>query len=335
MDLAYDHIVEQTYGERAKTPTPDKSSQGIDSASGSTSTAPASPPRQNLQTEFQDTFKAFSNSAWGAKLGGFWGSVKKQSESYYEEAVKEIGDLGADALKEVEVIKNKVVNASAGRQRSDTVKASDSQQNTRDIQPDGETTLEENETFINRFKAEAAKRLKEVQSAEDAADEALLRFGTNLRNFLRDAVAVTAPEPSSSDRGASTETLFESKDATTGKRVVHASRFDAQLHVIHTSPSSFTQDPDEDGDQWEDFKKEFDIEKKTETIAADLNKYNELRSTMESLVPEQVEYKDFWTRYYFLRHIVEAQEEKRREMLKGMYLLDVIVRSPVLKRPSE
>jgi hypothetical protein len=321
MDLAYDHIVEQTYGERTKTPTPDKSFQQTDSTTQGTSTVPASPPRQNLQTEFQDTFRAFSNSAWGTKLGGFWGSVKKQSESYYEEAVKEVGDLGADALKEIEGLRNKVVNVSVGRPRSDTVKASDGQETVKDAVSEGSaTTLEENETFINRFKTEAAKRLKEVQKAEDAADDALLRFGTNLRNFLRDAVAVSAPEPSTLNPGASTEVMFESKDAVTGKRVAHASRFDAQLYIIHTSLSSFTQDPDEDGNQWEDFKSSFDIENKTEVIAEDLEKYKELRSTMEVLVPEQVEYQEFWTRYYFLRQVIEKQEEKRREMLKGMLL---------------
>ncbi|KAK5241856.1 hypothetical protein LTS06_011883 [Exophiala xenobiotica] len=55
----------------------------------------------------------------------------------------------------------------------------------------------------------------------------------------------------------------------------------------------------------------------TGRIAGDLEKYVELRAAMEKLVPESVEYKDFWARYYFLRHVVEVQEEKRRELLKA------------------
>ena len=77
--------------------------------------------------------------------------------------------------------------------------------------------------FLERFKAEAAKRLKEVQKAEDAADKALLKFGTNVRNFLREAVSVTAPE----DEQKGGEVLFESKDASIGKRTIHTSRLDA------------------------------------------------------------------------------------------------------------
>ena len=60
--------------------------------------------------------------------------------------------------------------------------------------------------------------------------------------------------------------------------------------------------------------------KKTDAIAKDLEKYEELRRAMEKIVPEKVEYKQFWARYYFLRYVIETEEQRRREMLKGMYL---------------
>jgi hypothetical protein len=171
--------------------------------------------------------------------------------------------------------------------------------------------VKEAETLLNRFRGEAAKRLKDIQQAEDAADEALLKFGTNIRNFLRDAVVVSAPPESGDDKG---KVLFESKDAD-GKRVIHTTRFDAQLHVIHSSADSFLHDPK--SDQYEPWAKDFDIEKRTEEITKDLEKYEELRRAMEKCVPEKVEYKTFWTRYYFLRHVIETEEARRRELLKG------------------
>jgi hypothetical protein len=182
-------------------------------------------------------------------------------------------------------------------------------------QEERDKQLQDNETFLNRFKIEAAKRLKEVQKAEDAADEALLRFGNNIRNFLRDAVAVSAPEDSQQPG----EVLFESKDSS-GKRTIHASRMDAQLHLIHTSPNRLSSDPTDSGEEWNIFLKNFNVEKETDKIGQDLEAYPDLRATMEALVPEKVEYKDFWTRYYFLRQALEAQEEKRRELLKGISL---------------
>lgn len=172
-------------------------------------------------------------------------------------------------------------------------------------------SAQESETVLSRLRSEAAKRLRDLQQAEDAADEALLKFGSNVRDFLRDAISIAPPQDSTD--GDNT-VLFESKDAQ-GKRVIHTSRFDAQLHVIHTSTESFTKDPD--AEEYDEWTKGFDIEEKTEDISGDLAKYPELRTTMEKLVPDEIPYADFWKRYYFLRHSIETAESRRRDLLKG------------------
>ena len=168
--------------------------------------------------------------------------------------------------------------------------------------------------MLSRFRSTAAARLKDIEKAEDAADEALLKFGTNIRNFLADAVSIAPPESGSAEDIKNGTVLFESKDST-GKKVVHATRFDAQLHVIHSSLDSFLKDPV--SPEWDIWRKDFDVEKKTDAIAKDLEKHVELRSAMEKCVPEKVEYGKFWERYYFLRHVIESEEVRRREMLKG------------------
>jgi hypothetical protein len=318
MDIAYAN--EQIYsGERSATPTPPK-----DTADTPTP-KPETQQRADLSTELSETFKVFSSSPWGAKLGGLWGNVQKQSQSYYTEAVKEVEDLRTDAIKGISTIQETIANKTAGLSideksaRTDpTTGADEKNDSTTDSQP-----VEDTDSFLARFKAEAAKRLKEVQKAEDAADEALLRFGNNIGSFLRDAVSISAPEDAAS---GNTEVIFESKDAT-GKRVIHTSRLDAQLHVIHTTPSGFTSDPLDSGQQWTQFKEDFNVEQKTDAIAQDLDQYPELRTTMGQLVPEKVEYADFWRRYYFLRHILQVQEDKRRDLLKGTL-------QDLLSRPS-
>lgn len=177
--------------------------------------------------------------------------------------------------------------------------------------------VKEATSMVSKFRLEATSRLKNVREAEDAADEALLRFGTNIRNFLRDAVTVTAP-PATGEKGAATEVLFETNDSE-GKRIFHSSRFDARLHAIHSRLDSFAKDPE--GEEWEKWKEGFDVDKQTEKIAGDLEKHEELRRSMEKLVPEKVEYKDFWRRYYFLRMVVEEEERRRKEVLKGEWRL--------------
>jgi hypothetical protein len=326
MDIAYDHIQEETL-------SPDTPSDPSDPSEPS-SIKPAS---TSLNTEFQETFRAFSSSPWGARLGGFLGSVRKQGESYYEGARQEYSAASEEALKGFTDLKDSIVSRTRGlslgerpegvdNEKEDTRDAGDSaesdetakeQQEEPKHRADSDSTLRENDGLISRFRSEAAKRLKDIEKAEDAADEALLRFGTNIRNFLRDAVTIAPPADDNSDANAGDTVLFESKDAE-GKRVIHTTRFDAQLHVIHSSLDSFMKDPV--SDKWPGFKEGFNADEKTEDIGKDLEKYTELRRAMEKLVPERVEYGEFWCRYYFLRLVIETEEKKRRELLRGIFI---------------
>lgn len=224
--------------------------------------------------------------------------------------------LGQDATKGLSDLRDTLVSRTRGMSLvSPTAPATTSTDTSDDKSKEAnrelshDEAIKESETVLSRLRGEATKRLKDLQQAEDAADEALLRFGSNIRNFLKDAISIAPPSESENS------VLFESKDAQ-GKRVFHTSRFDAQLHVIHTNPDSFSNDPS--GDEFTTWSKTFDIDKKTDDISSDLSKYPELRTTMEKLVPATIPYPDFWKRYYFLRHGIETAEARRRDLLKGL-----------------
>ncbi|KAK1969357.1 BSD domain-containing protein [Colletotrichum eremochloae] len=305
MDLAYDHIQESSLPKDA------------DKKSGDTKNPTSDQPQHSLNDDLQEAYKAISSSAWGMRIGGFLGNAVKQGQEVYKEASKEVTELGEDAAKGFTSIisrtRSLTVNTAQGDPSGDKTKEADGQTTPTKLrdQASDETMSSSSENYLARLRSEAAKRLKDLQKAEDAADEALLRFGTNISNFLKEAVSI-APPSDSSNQGSTV--LFESKDAQ-GKRVIHASRQDAQLHVIHTSPESFAKDPATE--EFATWAKTFDVEKKTADISDDLNKYPELRTTMEKLVPDQVPYAEFWKRYYFLRHGLEAAETRRRDLLKA------------------
>ncbi|KAL4790997.1 hypothetical protein BDV19DRAFT_393486, partial [Aspergillus venezuelensis] len=265
-------------------------------------------PALDLNTELQETFRAFSASPWGSRIGGLWGTVRKQGESYYEGARQEYAAASEEAVKGFSDLKDTLVGrtrglslntAFGGVERGTTEgsltptesRADESSKEKGQEGSDGKAASSEG--FLTRIKAEASRRLKELEKAEEAADEAILQFGKNITQKLREAVTIVAPEDESGSK-----LLFESKDAE-GKRVIHATRFEAQLHVIHTTLDSFLKDPA--SDEWPTFHKSFNIDSKTAAIASDLEKYPELRTAMEKLVPEKVQYADFWSRYYFLR----------------------------------
>ncbi|KAH7346587.1 hypothetical protein BKA65DRAFT_537232 [Rhexocercosporidium sp. MPI-PUGE-AT-0058] len=300
MDLAYDHIQEQALAPENEAEKQQKK------------------PESTLNSDFQEAYKAISSSPWGARLGGFFGNVVKQGESVYKQGQQELTAVGEEATKGFEDLRSSIISRTRALSTAQAPVVNDAADKEKSGEASGEKeisteeALKESEGVLARLRSEAAKRLKEIEKAEDAADEALLKFGTNLRNFLREAVTIAPPSEGAGAQGSTV--LFESKDAS-GKRVIHTTRFDAQLHVIHSSQDSFTKDPV--SEEFEPWKKTFNVDSKTDDISKDLESFTELRSSMEKLVPDTVAYTDFWTRYYFLRHSIETAEARRRDLLKG------------------
>ncbi|OBT39969.1 hypothetical protein VE00_10001 [Pseudogymnoascus sp. WSF 3629] len=294
---AYDHIQESALA-------PEESAAGGNNNNGANGEGRQT-AQNTLNADFQDAYKAISSSPWGARLGGFFGSVVKQGEHVYKEASQELSAVGQEATKGLADLRSSLVGQAKKSEASTTSDTTTTK--------DGEapsTTDTPSEGVLARLRAEAAKRLKDIERAEDAADEALLRFGTGLRDFLREAVSIA---PAGTEEGGQ-EGGFESKDAA-GKRVIHSTRFEAQMHAIHCNADSFTKDPE--GEEWAGWRGGFDAEARTGEVSEDLERFGELRGMMERLVPGEVRYEEFWARYYFLRHSIETAEKRRKELLKG------------------
>lgn len=330
MDIAYDHIQEESL-------PPHHERESSSTASDGTQQQQQSQPANTLNTEFQQAFQAVSASPWGARLGGWFGEARKQGQTFYTELQKEATEAQQQATKGFEGLRGQLAQRTAGLSLNaegapqsgvpGEEAVPGAQQNKKEVEedparPESLTAdiVKEAGSLVASLRLTASSKLKDLQRAEDAADEALLKFGTNVRDFLKDAVVVSAPteadasKPKGTD-AAGNEVLFETTEQGTGKKVFHTTRLDAQLHAVHTTPASFTQDPQ--GEQWQQWEKDFDVDKQTEAIAKDLDKFEELRRAMEKLVPEKVEYKAFWMRYYFIRKAIEEEEKKRKEVLKG------------------
>ncbi|KFY78858.1 hypothetical protein V498_09041 [Pseudogymnoascus sp. VKM F-4517 (FW-2822)] len=273
---AYDHIQESTLA-------PEEAARNSNGNGGNA----AGGGQNTLNADFQDAYKAISSSPWGAKLGGFFGSVVKQGEHVYKEASQELSAVGQEATKGLADLRSSLVG-----QAKKPDSSTDSTTPTDGTPKDGSepaTTSTPSEGVLARLRAEAAKRLKDIERAEDAADEALLRFGTGLRDFLREAVSIA---PAGTEEGGQ-EGGFESKDAA-GKRVIHSTRFEAQMHAIHCNAESFTKDSE--GEEWREWRGGFDAEGRTGEISGDLERFGELRGMMER---------------------IETAEKRRRDLLKG------------------
>lgn len=67
MDLAYDHIQEQAFRKNEQEEGQDDGEKAQEVSS--------------LNNDIQEAYKVFSASPWGARIGGFFGSVVKQVRS--------------------------------------------------------------------------------------------------------------------------------------------------------------------------------------------------------------------------------------------------------------
>ncbi|KAK5113413.1 hypothetical protein LTR62_003513 [Meristemomyces frigidus] len=330
MDVAYDHVQEESYASPSSEPSHHPST---------TSTDESCEASNSLNTDLQQAFQAVSSSPWGSRLGGWFSQARKQGESLVAELQKDAEEAQADAQQGWSSLREQVVQRTRGLSLGGEAgpaanvpgeegvpgitKTTDKAEVKQEVdRPESlpADIVKEATTLVTSLRNTAAAKLSDLQKAEDAADEALLKFGTNIRNFLRDAVVITAPTDGNDSHtigksNGTNEVLFQTAEPATGRKVFHTSRLDAQLHAIHSTPSSFTVDPE--GPQWEDWKQNFDVEAMTEEIARELEKYEELRRAMGNLVPENVEYRSFWERYWFLRKAVEEDERRRKEILKG------------------
>ncbi|RPA96736.1 BSD-domain-containing protein [Choiromyces venosus 120613-1] len=317
MEIAYDHIQEEILA-------PEEHAKGKD----------AEKPNETLNDEFREAYKAVSASPWGSRLGSFLGTVRKQGESYYESSKKEYATVSEQATKGFSDLRTNITSRTRSLSITQALPQFTLDPLPEDEQkPEGETSKARTEAaegakekekdkpqgegLLTKLKKGAAQRISEIEAAEARADEYLLKFGSNIGSFLRDAVTIAPPEEKLGADG-SREVVFEAKGMDEGKRQIYTTRLDAQLHLLHSNHELFKTGSDTDS--FKIWVKDFNAEKETDQIAADLERYPELRNTMEKLVPNTVQYSDFWARYYFLRNELGMEEQKRKELLKGATL---------------
>ncbi|KAK0886375.1 hypothetical protein LTR02_018179, partial [Friedmanniomyces endolithicus] len=161
MDIAYDHVQEE-----ALSPS-EEDVQHTTAAETST----------NLNADFQQAFQAVSSSPWGSRSGGWFSQARKQGESFELDLQKEAQDAQEQATQGW---------TSAEQAEAEALGGEKPESRPADI-------VKEASTLVASLRSTAASRLKDLHKAEHAADEALLKFGNNIRNFLRDAVIISAP----------------------------------------------------------------------------------------------------------------------------------------------
>lgn len=232
MEFAYDHIQEEIVAQDTS------NDKGKDPEK----------PKESLNEEFQEAYKAFSASPWGVRVGSFIGTVKKQvclfahlyggelltrygqGESYYETGKKEAAVRAEQASKGFNVVRSEIVNRTrslsithGGAPPLPPLSGPLGGQQTGETSKDGAVAGEKSqqeEGLLSKLKKGAAQRISEMEAAEARADEYLLRFGANIGNFLKEAVTIRPPEGSEGGLGGDKKELMFEQKGEEGKRQI-------------------------------------------------------------------------------------------------------------------
>jgi len=241
MDIAYDHIIDDslpTSEDGRTTPTPSDNTQ----KSGSSHRR-----QESLSTEFNQAYRAISSSPWGMRFGAIFEQVKKQGEVYYDATKHEYEARSEQAAKGLTELKEQIATRSRALSTEGVVGDSDTNDAGEEGSSSGGKTggksrgwistvnedgtaksaaqLIKEQNIIKDLRAKAMKGITDLQKAEDAADEYLLKLGTNLGNFFKDAVTIAPPEDGEDEiegraRPSEKEVLFETKGSEESKRPI-------------------------------------------------------------------------------------------------------------------
>lgn len=157
---------------------------------------------------------------------------------------------------------------------------------------------------VKSISTQANKALDSLDSKLEIVEQQAGKFVSLFSSFFSNIVSIDNPKEESSGEP---ETLF-SKPVIPGP-AYSSSRFDNDLFKLHTTEAVFLESPRDEGNK-------LDINEKTEEISKLLEKYPDtLERLMNKLVPVEISYQDFWSRYFSEELKLKESEQKRKELL--------------------
>ncbi|KAJ2549553.1 hypothetical protein EV175_004404 [Coemansia sp. RSA 1933] len=155
-----------------------------------------------------------------------------------------------------------------------------------------------------------------LRQRQEKAKRLVGKLGTDLEDLLRDAIVIEAPGSSSTE-----------EQRTAARKIIYDRRM-AQLAAIQESEDTYLVDPEATesdkansslSDDFATFSKDFDLaSRQEENAAAELLKDNPAMAEIhKKLVPELIEDRVFWTRYFFHAWLVDQEETRRKKLVEA------------------
>ncbi|KAJ3007625.1 hypothetical protein HKX48_009011 [Thoreauomyces humboldtii] len=315
-------------------PSPMKPAPGTSSSGAGTPQRTESPARSAVSspargTPEQPAPKAAAASGWGgfaSSWGGWVDAVKKQSEAVVDVYKRDISEFVAvvasesssqmdkithsikDSITEITSPSDDSARGEGGEDAATPVRLSTGvslgDMSISTATPEGDDGPEEHGGNI----------VAKLDEMADRADEFLLSIGSGLSSFLSNAVTIIPGLD-----GSTTSPTKPIKEPITKRNIIF-NRKTALITSLRTDDTTYA-DPGSDDQQlaarFNEFRADFSLQDKQSQNEILLLETPEMRTVMDRLVPKDISYADFWTRYYFRVTELEREEETRKKLMSA------------------
>ncbi|XP_030465928.1 uncharacterized protein LOC115685067 [Syzygium oleosum] len=242
---------------------------------------PPESPRSPRPDPVPDPSPGSPGGAWS--LGGLIKTLATRSESAIESYRRDLEEFGSGLRKETAVIREAASRA-----------------------------VKDLPTSLEAGASAAQESLESVGQAIDDIGATVLKSTAEILSHGKEALLDL--DSDSSDHGSGNFGGGGGGGAQSSD-VRKYSRFDAQLRQIQSDASVYRDEP-EGSEEYGEWKLGFSLEEKREEIESLTGEGGAMREMYAKVVPEEVDHENFWSRYFYRVHKLQAAEDARARLVK-------------------
>ncbi|KAF8111760.1 hypothetical protein N665_0073s0112 [Sinapis alba] len=174
--------------------------------------------------------------------------------------------------------------------------------------------LEEFGTGLKKEIEVAQGSLGTVGHAIDELGNTVIKGTAEIIAQGKEAILAAGNESDSSDNNSS-----NLRDSFSSKPY---SRFDAQVRAVQGDVSTYSEEPDEDSDEYKKWESEFSLGDRSEEMEMLLEGSGDMRGVYKRVVPSVVDHETFWFRYFYKVYKLKQAEDLRANLVKRAINLD-------------
>ncbi|KAJ4914776.1 BSD domain-containing protein [Raphanus sativus] len=187
-----------------------------------------------------------------------------------------------------------------------------------------ESVIETYRRDLEEFGTGLKKEIEVAQGSLGTVGHAIDELGNTVIKGTAEIIAqgkeaILAAGDNESDSSDNNNSSSNRRDSFSSKPY---SRFDAQVRAVQGDVSTYSEEPDEDSDEYRKWEAEFPIGDRSEEMEMLLEGNGEMRGVYKRVVPSVVDHETFWFRYFYKVYKLKQAEDLRANLVKRAALDD-------------